>query len=92
MDPELTVLLFHLSVIPKRQIFSQKNTRKPTSLVSSLALTKSGLHPGGSDLLSMPKPWFCAVMKAWPVIMFSTGWFWPLENKEKKKMAVVQLK
>lgn len=39
---------------------------------------KRGLQPGGRDSLSMPYPWFWAVMKAWPVIIFTTGWFWPL--------------
>lgn len=86
---KLLVLLFLANTATYQSAtFSHRRlykTASSTSLVSSLALTKSGLHPGGSEWLSMPNPWFCAVMKAWPVIMFSTGWFWPLENRERKK-------
>jgi len=47
------------------------------SLEPSLALTKSGFHSAGSLLASMAKPWFCGVMKAWPVSRLMTGWFCP---------------
>ena len=54
-----------------------------TSFVLSLALTKRTFQSGGMDWLSMAKPWFCEVMKAWPFPVFSTGWLCPLQHGKK---------
>ena len=54
-----------------------------TSFVLSFALTKRTFQSGGMDWLSMAKPWFCEVMKAWPFPVFSTGWLCPLQHGKK---------